>query len=313
MKKILVVLIIFSFLCPVLLSGINLGTKRTPAAGASSTTGWVNCGTLNVRTGPWQTIVGKIHRGDSVSITGESADKIWHAIQYNGSQRFVYKTYISLSQTTQAPPASSSPIAAATSSAFPFEGETIANILNVRKDPWGAILDKFSKGTRVTVVEQQGDWYRIKFRTGYAWVHSNYVIRAGTGGSAPVASGSTGVPASGAAAAAVAAALSQQGVPYVYATSKPGVSFDCSGFTMYAWKQAGVNLPHQSRLQYNSIKHVTRAEAKPGDLVFFYNPIHHVGMYLGNNQYIHAPATGQVVKIANLDWSRVTGIGRPGV
>ena len=108
------------------------------------------------------------------------------------------------------------------------------------------------------------------------------------------------------------AALSQQGVPYRYATSNPGVSFDCSGLTSYAWAQAGVYLPHQSRAQYASIPHVSIGAAQPGDLIFFYSPISHVSVYLGNGQQVHAPNTGGIVNIASVNWNKVVGVGRPG-
>jgi len=146
---------------------------------------------------------------------------------------------------------------------------------------------------------------------------------SGGGGSAPAASGGTssGSGGSGATAApavssrsglAVQAALSQQGVPYRYATSRPGVSFDCSGLTKYAWAQAGVYLPHQSRAQYASIPHVPKGSAQPGDLIFFYSPISHVSVYLGNGMQVHAPNTGSVVNVASVNWGKVTGVGRPG-
>ena len=119
-------------------------------------------------------------------------------------------------------------------------------------------------------------------------------------------------PPSSRASVAVNAALSQQGVPYKYATSNPGVSFDCSGLTAYAWGAAGVYLPHQSRAQYASIPHVSKGDAQPGDLLFYYSPISHVGVYLGGGQLVHAPNTGSVVKIATVNWGKVSGVGRPG-
>ena len=106
--------------------------------------------------------------------------------------------------------------------------------------------------------------------------------------------------------------MSQQGVPYRYATSIPGVSFDCSGLTAYAWGQAGVGLPHQSRAQYASVPHVAKDQAQPGDLLFFYTPISHVSIYLGNGMQVHAPNSGTVVKIAAVNWGNVVGVGRPG-
>ena len=134
---------------------------------------------------------------------------------------------------------------------------------------------------------------------------------SGGGSSAPAPS-SPPPAVSSRAGTAVNAALSQQGVPYRYATSKPGVSFDCSGLTKYAWAQAGVYLPHQSRAQYASIPHVAKGAAQPGDLIFFYSPISHVSVYLGGGQHVHAPNTGSVVKIGSVNWGKVSGVGRPG-
>lgn len=112
-------------------------------------------------------------------------------------------------------------------------------------------------------------------------------------------------------AIAVSAAMAQLGVPYKFATSSPGVSFDCSGLTAYAWGQAGVSLPRQSKLQFASTPAVSLANLAPGDLIFYYSPISHVSMYIGNGQVIHAPATGDVVKISALSGNAV-GATRPG-
>ena len=111
---------------------------------------------------------------------------------------------------------------------------------------------------------------------------------------------------------AVQAALAQQGVPYKYAASSPGVAFDCSGLTAYAWEQAGVGLPHQSRAQFASTPRVPKDQAQAGDLLFFYSPISHVSIYLGNGTHVHAPNTGSVVNVASVNWGNVVGVGRPG-
>ncbi len=136
---------------------------------------------------------------------------------------------------------------------------------------------------------------------------------SGGGGAAPAPTGSSPAPAvSSRSGTAVNAAMSQLGVPYRYATSSPGVNFDCSGLTKYAWAQAGVGLPHQSAQQYASIPHVDKGAAQPGDLLFFYSPISHVSLYLGGGQQVHAPNTGSFVNVANVNWGRVVGVGRPG-
>jgi cell wall-associated NlpC family hydrolase len=113
------------------------------------------------------------------------------------------------------------------------------------------------------------------------------------------------------AAGAVAAAMSQLGVGYRYATAIPGVAFDCSGLTSWAWGQAGRGLPRNSRSQYAALPHVSQGDIQPGDLVFYYSPISHVGLYIGSGQMVHATHPGDVVKVAAVNWGKVVGIARP--
>jgi peptidoglycan DL-endopeptidase CwlO len=119
-------------------------------------------------------------------------------------------------------------------------------------------------------------------------------------------------PVSSRAGVAVSAAQSQLGVKYQFAQSSPGVAFDCSGLTAYAWGQAGVSIPHQSAAQYASTPHVPQDQAQPGDLVFYYSPISHVGLYVGGGSMIHAPQTGSVVSYSVVHWNKVVGVSRPG-
>ncbi|MCE3032048.1 C40 family peptidase [Streptomyces sp. CMSTAAHL-2] len=103
-------------------------------------------------------------------------------------------------------------------------------------------------------------------------------------------------PASGRAAAAFAAAQGQIGKPYVYGATGPS-SFDCSGLTSYAYAQAGVSIPRTSEEQANiGTRIYSQSQLKVGDLVFFYGDIHHVGLYAGGGQVLHAPHTGAVVR-----------------
>ena len=101
------------------------------------------------------------------------------------------------------------------------------------------------------------------------------------------------------------------GVPYRWAGSSPSSGFDCSGYTMYVFRQVGVKLPHSSRAQIHYGERVSRGDLKPGDLVFFGSPIHHVGIYVGGNQYIHAPHTGARVRIDSMNRSGYAGASRP--
>jgi cell wall-associated NlpC family hydrolase len=108
------------------------------------------------------------------------------------------------------------------------------------------------------------------------------------------------VAGSQAAQTAVDTALAQRGKPYVWAAAGPD-SFDCSGLVDYAYGAAGVGLPHSAFMQSQLGRPVSRSQLQPGDLVFFYSPVSHVGIYIGNGQMVHAPTTGDVVKISNID------------
>ena len=108
------------------------------------------------------------------------------------------------------------------------------------------------------------------------------------------------VASSQAAQIAVDTALAQRGKPYVWAAAGPD-SFDCSGLMQYAYAAAGISLPHSSRMQSQMGQPVSRDQLQPGDLVFFYSPVSHVGMYIGNGQMVHAPTSGDVVKISSID------------
>ena len=122
---------------------------------------------------------------------------------------------------------------------------------------------------------------------------------------APPVSSAPVVANSQAAQIAVDAAMAQRGKPYVWAASGPN-SFDCSGLVQYAYAAAGIDLPHSSRMQAGVGQSVSRDELQPGDLVAFYSPISHIGIYIGNGQMVHAPSTGDVVKVSPID--RIGGI-----
>ncbi|WP_162449948.1 NlpC/P60 family protein [Phytoactinopolyspora mesophila] len=118
-------------------------------------------------------------------------------------------------------------------------------------------------------------------------------------------------PPSGNAQAVVDFAMAQRGDPYQWGASGPS-SWDCSGLTMMAWRQAGVSLPRSSGSQINVGTRVSRSQLQPGDLVFYYSPISHVGIYIGNGQIVHATRPGDVVKVSPVDQMPFAGASRPG-
>jgi cell wall-associated NlpC family hydrolase len=117
-------------------------------------------------------------------------------------------------------------------------------------------------------------------------------------------------PPSPGAAGAVAAAMSQVGVGYRYASAIPGVAFDCSGLTSWAWGRAGVGLPRNSRAQFAALPKVPIDQLQPGDLVFSGNPIHHVGIYIGGGMQVHASDPTRGVLVSPI--RSLVGAARPG-
>ncbi|MCZ4120657.1 C40 family peptidase [Streptomyces sp. H39-S7] len=125
----------------------------------------------------------------------------------------------------------------------------------------------------------------------------------GTGGSGTSSSSSQ-------AEKAIAFARQQIGKPYVWGATGP-TSFDCSGLTQAAWKAAGITLPRTTWDQVKTGDRVSMSELRPGDLIFFYDDISHVGLYIGDGNMIHAPHTGTVVKIAPITQMPFYGASRP--
>jgi cell wall-associated NlpC family hydrolase len=97
----------------------------------------------------------------------------------------------------------------------------------------------------------------------------------------------------------VETALGYHGIPYVWGGASAS-GFDCSGLVLYVFKQHGVNLPHYSGAQFQLGTRVVPADLQPGDVVFFGSPVHHVGIYVGGGYFVHAPRTGDFVKLSRL-------------
>jgi len=106
-------------------------------------------------------------------------------------------------------------------------------------------------------------------------------------------------------------ACSLIGKPYHWAESGP-YGYDCSGLTLASWASAGVTLRHYTGWQWDDASPVSRADLRPGDLVFFHSDLHHVGLYVGGGWMVHAPQTGDHVRMAQIDNYPIAGYRRPG-
>jgi cell wall-associated NlpC family hydrolase len=128
-----------------------------------------------------------------------------------------------------------------------------------------------------------------------------------TSGPVPVYTGDTASRAG----QVVKFAYNALGSPYVFGASGPG-TYDCSGLTLAAYSQVGVSLPHSARRQFAQGPQVPRSDLMPGDLVYFYSDLHHVGIYIGGDKVIHAPQPGESVKISDMNVFPFAGASRPG-
>ncbi|MHB1533230.1 MAG: C40 family peptidase [Acidimicrobiales bacterium] len=153
----------------------------------------------------------------------------------------------------------------------------------------------------------------------YAYNHSRTYVAQVLSDAASFAAPSPAAAAPGPAAAiAVSYALAQIGTPYRWGGETPGVGFDCSGLSQAAYAAAGVAIPRTSEAQWSALPHVPLGAFAPGDLIFF-GPGEfiaglpgHVGIYIGNNQFVDAPHTGATVRVENLaQWPEPLGAARP--
>ena len=182
--------------------------------------------------------------------------------------------------------------------------------LNVRSDQsaTSSKLGILSKGEKVTGIDK-GEWVEFTFNGKTGYVIKSYLSATKPAAEQPKANNNSGnsTPAktekqsySSDIDKVVEVALAQVGKPYIWASANPNIGFDCSGLTYYAFKQAGISLNRTSYTQINNGVSVDSKDLRKGDLVFFNNGggrISHVGIYIGNNQFVHAssPGTGVIV------------------
>ena len=164
------------------------------------------------------------------------------------------------------------------------------------------------RGQQATL-QQKVAGYRADFAR-LTTAEQSAVIDAVAGPALTAPSASELAPApSDAAAIAVKTALAHVGDPYIWGDTGPQ-GFDCSGLTSYAWAAAGYPLPHSSGAQSQMGRAVSRADLQPGDIVYFYSPVSHVGLYIGHGMMVHARTFGQGVAVASVDMAGYRGARR---
>lgn len=243
----------------------------------------VNGNSVNFRSEPSTDaeVIAKLDKGAELELL--STEDGWCKVVYNGQAGYISADYVAVN-------------GVAVQNA---RGIITGSGVNVRKGPSTdtEVLTRLSAGKIVDLIELRDGWYKIKTGEIEGFVSGDYIREY-----VPAASSAIGDQAA-------ALAMSFLGVPYVYGGASPS-GFDCSGLTLYVYKQFGYNLSHSASAQWaNSGVFVERSELQPGDLVMFCDPSRsngkacsHVGIYIGNNEFIHASSgsSGKYVKISSL-------------
>lgn len=270
----------------------------------------VTSGNLNIRKSPTtsSSVTGKLRGGTIVDILSKESNG-WYYINANGTKGYVYGEYVTLVNGNTSSNESNS----TTNTSNIGKIATVkASALNIRSGAGTnySVINKVYSGNTVKILDANNGWYKVSLTSGATgWCSGDYLgnFRDGSlpSNNTGNAGTSTGQSQSQKVQAIINVAKSKLGSPYVWGAEGPN-SFDCSGFTSYAFRNgAGVRLPRVSRDQAKVGEYVSKANLQPGDLVFFDNNfgsnINHVGIYLGNNEMIHCPKPGDVVKIAKIN------------
>lgn len=269
------------------------------AAAASVGVGTVNADALRLRQSAStdSTILATASKGDSVIIL-ENAGNNWYKVDYKSVQGYMSGEYLTVATTADA----------AIGYGKVSAGGSTLNMRSGAGTSYG-VVSSLPDGTIVEIVGINNGWYKIQYggKTGY--VSSDYMVTVKDS----VGSRSTAETASSSAIGDQIVAYAKQflGVPYVYGGNGPNC-FDCSGFTKYVYAHFGVTLNRTATDQLANGTSVSKSQLQPGDLVFFRanttKPVSHVGIYIGNGQFIHASTNTYSVQIDRLDTGYYAGV-----
>lgn len=250
----------------------------------------VKADSLYLRSAPGGSVIATLSQGTTVAVTNNSSE--WYKVIVDGKEGYVSGSY--LTGTT------------ATDFSVGSGRITCSSTVNLRSEAntSSSILTSLSNGTAVTITGVSGGWYKVSVNGKSGYIKADYITTS-VSSSANMASYS-GLSAKRTAVLDYAAKF--LGVPYVYGGSTPS-GFDCSGFTSYVYKNTVCSIERVAQAQFDTTTRVSRDELLPGDLVFFGSSVYsisHVGIYVGDGQFIHAPHTGDVVKYDSLSGSYAT-------
>ena len=281
----------------------------TLASSSAGTAGTVKCSSsVNLRSeaNTSSSILAELKNGTAVTVV--STANGWCKVTCSGKTGYIKQDYVSTTGSA------SNNTSASTGTAAVVKCSSTVNFRSSASTS-STILGELKNGTAVTVLSTSNGWSKVSYAGKAGYISADYLVTASSGTAISPSNTAASVSISAKRQSVLNYAAQFLGVPYVYGGSTPS-GFDCSGFTSYVFKNTVGSIPRVAQAQYDATSRVSRDDLLPGDLVFFgssTSSISHVGIYVGSNQFIHAPSTGDVVKYSSLTGSYATryqGAGR---
>lgn len=297
-------------------SSSSTGTTIAPANTVTSTTGTagtVKCSTsVNLRSeaSTSSSILAELKNGTKITVV--STANGWCKVTYSGKTGYIKQDYVST--TGSASNTTNNNTSASTGTAATVKCSSTVNFRSAASTS-STVLGELKNGTAVTVLSTSNGWSKVTYAGKTGYISADYLVTASSGTAITPSNTAASVSISAKRQSVLTYAAQFLGVPYVYGGSTPS-GFDCSGFTSYVFKNTVGSIPRVAQAQFDATTRVSKDNLLPGDLVFFgssTSSISHVGIYVGNNQFIHAPNTGSVVKYDSITGSYATryqGAGR---
>ena len=294
------------------LASSSAGTAIAPSNTVTSTTGTagtVKCSSsVNLRSeaNTSSSILAELKNGTKITVV--STANGWCKVTYSGKTGYIKQDYVSTTGSA------SNNTSASTGTAAVVKCSSTVNFRSAASTS-STILGELKNGTAITVLSTSNGWSKVSYAGKTGYISADYLVTASSGTAISPSNTAASVSISAKRQSVLNYAAQFLGVPYVYGGSTPS-GFDCSGFTSYVFKNTVGSIPRVAQAQYDATTRVSRDDLLPGDLVFFgssTSSISHVGIYVGSNQFIHAPSTGDVVKYSSLTGSYATryqGAGR---
>ncbi|MFR6017816.1 MAG: SH3 domain-containing protein [Paraclostridium sordellii] len=252
---------------------------------------------VNFRKGPGTSysIITSLNKGTKVGYISENNG--WAKISYNGNIGYMSTNYLATIDSNSGGNNSGNN----EDSTVKSEKQVTGNRVNFRKGPGTnySVITSLNKGTKVGYISESNGWAKVNYNGTIGYMSANYIGDVNSNPGAGESGTSQGADA------VISLAKQQLGKPYVWGAEGPS-SFDCSGFTQYVFKNAaGKNLPRVSKEQSKFGQSVNKSNLQKGDLIFFDTDkdgvVNHVGIYMGNNEFIHASSGGKKVIISQLN------------